>query len=165
MITIEGKDKASGAVSTGSLTLCDLAGSERVGKTEAQGQRLVEAAAINKSLTALGQVSCLHIIARIHIYIGLYRSIVRIKLVSSSEFYYFQVFTSLRTGQLHIPYRNSKLTHILQPSLGGDAKVSDIYSGTQSDIIHLCYFILPFNALTLYTFTFKIWVTAGYKLN
>ena len=24
---------------------------------------------------------------------------------------------------------------------------------------------LPFNALTLYMFTFKIWVTAGYKLN
>lgn len=34
-----------------------------------------------------------------------------------------QVFTSLRTSQLHIPYRNSKLTQILQPSLGGDAKV------------------------------------------
>ena len=25
--------------------------------------------------------------------------------------------------------------------------------------------IYPFNALTLYTFMFKIWVTAGYKLN
>jgi len=38
------------------LTLCDLAGSERISKTEAEGQRLVEAAAINKSLSALGQV-------------------------------------------------------------------------------------------------------------
>lgn len=36
-----------------------------------------------------------------------------------------QVFTALRTGQLHVPYRNSKLTHLLQPSLGGDAKVTD----------------------------------------
>lgn len=69
------------------MTLCDLAGSERISKTEAEGQRLVEAAAINKSLSALGQV-----------------------------------FTSLRTSQMHIPYRNSKLTQILQPSLGGDAK-------------------------------------------
>lgn len=48
---------------------------------------MVEAAAINKSLSALGQV-----------------------------------FTALRTSQLHVPYRNSKLTQILQPSLGGDAK-------------------------------------------
>lgn len=40
----------------GKLTLVDLAGSERISKTEATGQRLVEAAAINKSLTSLGQV-------------------------------------------------------------------------------------------------------------
>ena len=56
MINVEGHDKASGATSRGGLTLCDLAGSERVGKTEATGQRLVEAAAINKSLSSLGQV-------------------------------------------------------------------------------------------------------------
>ena len=57
MITVEGTNKVTGAVSRGILTLCDLAGSERVGKTEASGQRLVEAAAINKSLSALGQVT------------------------------------------------------------------------------------------------------------
>lgn len=47
----------SGVVSKGKLTLVDLAGSERISKSEATGQRLVEAAAINKSLSALGQVS------------------------------------------------------------------------------------------------------------
>ena len=56
MVTVEGRDRASGATTTGTLTLVDLAGSERVSKTEAAGQRLIEAAAINKSLTALGQV-------------------------------------------------------------------------------------------------------------
>ena len=56
MIKVEGVDKSSGVTSCGTLTLCDLAGSERVSKTEAQGKRLVEAAAINKSLTSLGQV-------------------------------------------------------------------------------------------------------------
>lgn len=33
-ITVEGKDKVSGSITTGQLTLCDLAGSERVSKTE-----------------------------------------------------------------------------------------------------------------------------------
>nr|XP_022302064.1 kinesin-like protein klp-3 isoform X1 [Crassostrea virginica]XP_022302065.1 kinesin-like protein klp-3 isoform X1 [Crassostrea virginica] len=87
MLSVEGQDKVTGAITRGTLILCDLAGSERISKTEAEGQRLVEAAAINKSLSALGQV-----------------------------------FTALRTSQLHVPYRNSKLTQILQPSLGGDAK-------------------------------------------
>lgn len=57
MLTVEGQDKVTGAISKGVLTLCDLAGSERISKTEATGQRLVEAAAINKSLSALGQVN------------------------------------------------------------------------------------------------------------
>ncbi|CAH1265491.1 KIFC3 [Branchiostoma lanceolatum] len=87
MLTVEGHDKISSTTSFGTLMLVDLAGSERISKTEATGQRLVEAAAINKSLTALGQV-----------------------------------FQSLRTNALHVPYRNSKLTHLLQPVLGGDAK-------------------------------------------
>ena len=34
-----------------------------------------------------------------------------------------QVFAAIRDNALHIPYRNSKLTHLLQPCLGGDAKV------------------------------------------
>ena len=86
-IYVDTTNHISGVTSKGKLTLVDLAGSERIAKTEATGQRLVEAAAINKSLSALGQV-----------------------------------FTSLRTNQSHIPYRNSKLTHLLKDSLGGDAK-------------------------------------------
>lgn len=71
----------------GKLSLVDLAGSERVARSEAVGVRLLEAAAINKSLSALGQI-----------------------------------FAALAARQKHVPYRNSKLTHLLQDSLGGDAK-------------------------------------------
>ena len=56
MLAVTGQDKVTNAVTKGTLTLCDLAGSERIAKTEAEGQRLIEAAAINKSLSALGQV-------------------------------------------------------------------------------------------------------------
>uniref|UniRef100_A0A672F259 Kinesin-like protein n=1 Tax=Salarias fasciatus TaxID=181472 RepID=A0A672F259_SALFA len=86
-LEVEISDSVSGLTTRGTLTLCDLAGSERISKTEAEGQRLVEAAAINKSLTALGQV-----------------------------------FGALKCNALHIPFRNSKLTHLLQPCLSGDAK-------------------------------------------
>ncbi|CAL1594262.1 unnamed protein product [Knipowitschia caucasica] len=86
-LEVEGSDAVSGLTSRGALTLCDLAGSERISKTEATGQRLVEAAAINRSLTALGQV-----------------------------------FSALKCNSLHVPFRNSKLTRLLQPALSGDAK-------------------------------------------
>lgn len=56
-LVVFGVNRLSKAMSQGSLTLVDLAGSERVSRSEATGQRLVEAAAINKSLSALGQVS------------------------------------------------------------------------------------------------------------
>jgi len=84
---VVGQNKISNQRTFGKLTLVDLAGSERISKTEAAGERLVEAAAINKSLTALGQV-----------------------------------FQALATNSPHVPYRNSKLTHALQDSLGGDSK-------------------------------------------
>ena len=56
MLRVEGYDRVSKATSHGRLTLVDLAGSERISRSEATGIRLVEAAAINKSLSALGQV-------------------------------------------------------------------------------------------------------------
>jgi kinesin family protein 5 len=65
-----------------------LAGSEKVGKTNASGQTLEEAKMINKSLSALGNV--------------------------------INALTEAKSGA-HVPYRDSKLTRILQESLGGNS--------------------------------------------
>ncbi|KAG6949986.1 hypothetical protein JG688_00014384 [Phytophthora aleatoria] len=74
------------------INLVDLAGSERASKTGATGDRLKEGAAINKSLSALGNV---------------------INMLASSD--------KTRKGKAHIPYRDSKLTRLLQESLGGNS--------------------------------------------
>eukprot|EP00041_Stephanoeca_diplocostata_P032194 m.1024900 g.1024900 ORF g.1024900 m.1024900 type:complete len:928 (+) comp24101_c0_seq4:175-2958(+) len=86
-VLVDTYNKVSGVSTSARLSLVDLAGSERVARSEATGNTLVEAAAINKSLSALSQV-----------------------------------FQSIATHATHIPYRNSKLTHVLQSSLGGDSK-------------------------------------------
>ncbi|KAJ1982596.1 hypothetical protein H4R35_000222 [Dimargaris xerosporica] len=90
----------SGAVKVSCLNLVDLAGSERVAHTGAEGARLREGAHINKSLLALGTVIA--------------------KLTETDHD---------RTS-VHIPYRDSKLTRILEPSLGGNAKTAIICTVT-----------------------------------
>lgn len=120
MLRVEGYDRVSKTTSHGRLTLVDLAGSERISRSEATGIRLVEAASINKSLSALGQVHMFIIKSGIKV-LGL---IDKIHIVLTRNFSYFQVFSSIRNNALHIPYRNSKLTFLLQPSIGGDSKVS-----------------------------------------
>lgn len=56
IIHVAATDAASGVRTVGKLTLCDLAGSERITKTGATGLTLTEAQNINKSLLELGNV-------------------------------------------------------------------------------------------------------------
>lgn len=74
------------------LSLCDLAGSERA---TSSAERRKEGAFINKSLLALSTV------------------INKLSLVS----------TSTSSSMDHIPYRDSKLTRLLQPALSGSSLV------------------------------------------
>jgi hypothetical protein len=83
------------------LNLIDLAGSERVGRSGATGEQLVEARSINKSLTVLGRVIS--------------------SLVEKQE--------KKRKG-IHVPYRDSKLTFLLQESLGGNSKTAMVATVT-----------------------------------
>ncbi|XP_028243472.1 kinesin-like protein KIN-12A isoform X1 [Glycine soja] len=79
---------------TSKINLVDLAGSERQKLTGAAGDRLKEAGNINRSLSQLGNL--INILAEVS-----------------------------QTGKLrHIPYRDSRLTFLLQESLGGNAKLA-----------------------------------------
>ncbi|KAG7535001.1 P-loop containing nucleoside triphosphate hydrolase [Arabidopsis thaliana x Arabidopsis arenosa] len=101
-ITLEQKKIASGSFTTtedggedilcAKLHLVDLAGSERAKRTGADGMRLKEGIHINKGLLALGNV---------------------ISALGDEK---------KRKEGGHVPYRDSKLTRLLQDSLGGNSK-------------------------------------------
>ncbi|KAK6913625.1 Kinesin motor domain [Dillenia turbinata] len=79
----------------GRLNLVDLAGSERQKSSGAEGDRLKEAANINRSLSTLGLV--------------------------------IMSLVDLAHGKpRHVPYRDSRLTFLLQDSLGGNSKTTII---------------------------------------
>lgn len=86
-LRIAGRNELTSESCTAMLNLIDLAGSERLDKSGATGDRLKETQAINKSLSNLGNV-----------------------------------IMALGNKEAHIPYRNSKLTYLLQDSLGGNSK-------------------------------------------
>ena len=56
MVDVVGKSLESKTTLNGKLCIVDLAGSENVNKSEAEGERLEEAKHINKSLSALKNV-------------------------------------------------------------------------------------------------------------
>jgi len=80
-------NKATGERVQGKIMMCDLAGSERLKKSEVTGDAQKEAIEINKALTAIGDV-----------------------------------IEALTSKQKHVPYKNHKLTQVLQDALGGTSK-------------------------------------------
>lgn len=56
IVTLDGTNSKTGETSHGRLNLIDLAGSERLSASQARGERLKETQAINKLLSALGDV-------------------------------------------------------------------------------------------------------------
>lgn len=95
-----------GPVRISSLSLVDLAGSESVKATGSTGVRQKEGQYINKSLLTLGHV--VHKLSEM--------SSRGVEGGTSSSL-------SMMGPNEHIPYRDSKLTRLLQPSLGGNAQV------------------------------------------
>lgn len=91
-IESKGGDGVDQSFRASSLNLVDLAGSERLKSTGAEGARQKEGAHINKSLLVLGTI---------------------INRLSSCN------GDLTKTG--HLPYRDSKLTRLLRPALGGNA--------------------------------------------
>jgi len=91
-LEMKSRIESSEKVITSKLNFVDLAGSERVKKTGSTGVILKEANYINKSLTFLEQVVV---------------SLTDKKKSKSKE---------------HVPYRQSKLTHLLKDSIGGNCR-------------------------------------------
>lgn len=88
LLTLHQHNLRDGTARSGKVTLIDLAGSEKVSKTQAEGRLLDEAKTINKSLSSLGNV--------------------------------INALTDAKVS--HVPYRDSKLTRLLQESLGGNSR-------------------------------------------
>ncbi|KAJ9092590.1 hypothetical protein QFC20_007319, partial [Naganishia adeliensis] len=81
------------AITSATLSIIDLAGSERASATQNMGNRMKEGANINKSLLSLG--NCINALC---------------------------VASTRGNSQPHIPYRDSKLTRLLKFSLGGNCR-------------------------------------------
>jgi kinesin family protein 6/9 len=92
-LEMKSRIESSEKVMTSKLNFVDLAGSERVKKTGSTGLTLKEANYINKSLTFLEQVV--------------------VSLTDKGK---------KSSKKEHIPYRQSKLTHILKDSIGGNCR-------------------------------------------
>lgn len=97
--SMDGDDTSDGgtadATVVSKLTFVDLAGSERLKRTQAEGNRMKEGIQINVGLLALGNV---------------------INALGDKK------IRGSTNVQVHVPYRSSKLTRLLQDALGGNSR-------------------------------------------
>ncbi|KAK5051497.1 hypothetical protein LTR84_003149 [Exophiala bonariae] len=110
ILKLAGYNSITGQKSKGTLNLVDLAGSERLSHSKVEGARLKETQNINKSLSCLGDV------------IGALGQQQAAGGFNPRESVNGAAFTGSSSAGSHIPYRNSKLTYLLQFSLGGNSK-------------------------------------------
>lgn len=92
-------------VTESKFTFVDLAGSERMKKTGAEGERAREGIKINEGLLALGNV--INALADDH--------------------------RQAKEKKIHVPYRQSKLTRLLQDALGGNSQTLFLACVSPSD--------------------------------
>jgi hypothetical protein len=108
MVNIRQTTRSSEGVdvtSTSRFTFVDLAGSERMKKTGAEGERAREGIKINEGLLALGNV---------------------INALADED-------RLTRCEKVHVPYRQSKLTRLLQDALGGNSQTLFLACVSPSD--------------------------------
>jgi kinesin family member C1 len=104
ILKLQGYNSITGEKSKGTLNLVDLAGSERLNNSKVEGARLKETQNINKSLSCLGDV------------------ISALGQQSGGGGFNPRASVNGSSDGAHIPYRNSKLTYLLQYSLSGNSK-------------------------------------------
>ncbi|KAG8467661.1 hypothetical protein KFE25_006713 [Diacronema lutheri] len=117
LVFVRQREVTTGSVKTGKLCLVDLAGSESVGKTLARGTQLAEAKTINKSLSALGNVI---------------NALTADCATDSGSGGGGGAAGTPSAAARHVPYRDSKLTRVLQESLGGNARTALIVTCSSS---------------------------------
>ena len=107
---------------TSKINLVDLAGSERANATGATGDRLKEGCAINQSLSSLGNV--INALAK------------QSEGTSASSAKRNKKKGKKKKGgnKVIVPYRASKLTHLLKQSLGGNSKTIMIAAISPADV-------------------------------
>jgi kinesin family protein C2/C3 len=116
-ITIDSTDRVTGASTSATLTLVDLAGSERYNTAHGNGGGGAAAGIGNQDARDKQKKAEM---------VSINKSLAALGLV----------FESLHAGASHVPYRNSKLTHVMKDMLSKDAKVC-VFVHVSPDEAHL----------------------------